>query len=64
MPHYRITAGSFRDTDNSIKTAGDTIELPPEVAAAHADKVQLLDPQPGAEPVQTPAPAAADDTQA
>lgn len=65
MPHYRITQGSFRDSDNSIKSVGDHIELPIEVAELHAYKVELLDQQPGVAPVpdaevQTPAPAFAD----
>ncbi len=42
--HYRIKPGhSFRDSDDSIKTAGELIELSPDVAAQHADKVELAD---------------------
>jgi hypothetical protein len=41
---FRIKPGaSFRDSDDSIKTGGQTIELPPDMAAQHADKVEPLD---------------------
>ena len=41
---YRIKPGaSFRDSDDSIKTGGQTIELSQDVAALHADKVEPLD---------------------
>lgn len=40
---YRILPGhSFRDSDNTVKTGGDTIELSEDVAKAHADKVELI----------------------
>lgn len=41
MPHYRIRPGaSFRAPDDSIKTGGQFIELPEELAEHHADKVE------------------------
>lgn len=46
---YRIKPGhSFRDSDNTIKTGGDQIELDDEAAKAHADKVDRIEePVPG-----------------
>ncbi|MEY8688328.1 MAG: hypothetical protein AB9M53_00430 [Leptothrix sp. (in: b-proteobacteria)] len=41
MPHYRILPGaSFRDSDGSVKTAGELIDLGDDLAALHADKVE------------------------
>lgn len=58
MPHYRIQpGGSFRLPDNSLKTAGDDIELDQDVAAMHAAVLRRL-PDVPAEPVPAePAPA-------
>lgn len=40
MPQYLIKAGeSFRDSDGSIKTGGQTIELDEQMAALHRDKL-------------------------
>jgi hypothetical protein len=40
---YRIKTGySFRDTDNSVKTGGDSIDLDAEAALAHAEKVDAI----------------------
>jgi hypothetical protein len=42
--HYRIKPGySFRDSDDSIKTGGELIELSPDVAAQHAEKVEVIE---------------------
>lgn len=42
MPHYRILPGaSFRDVDGTVKTGGESIELPEDLAAQHADKLEL-----------------------
>ena len=44
---YRIKPGySFRDSDNSVKTGGDVIELDAESLAIHGDKVDPVDPAP------------------
>lgn len=46
---YRIRPGySFRDSDESVKTAGDTIELADDVAAANAEKIEPLETTPSA----------------
>lgn len=63
MPLYRITDGSFRDSDGSTKGPGDTIDLDADMARQHRDKVVLANP-PAAPAdvqalVQTPAPDAA-----
>jgi len=42
MPQYRITSGSFREPDDSIKGTGDTIEMGEDVAALHPTRLQLL----------------------
>lgn len=54
---YRILPGhSFRDSDNTVKTGGDTIELSEDVAKAHADKVEeITDSNDGAGLDQHPA---------
>jgi hypothetical protein len=52
--HYRIKPGySFRDSDDSLKTGGELIELSPDVAAQHADKVELAEPEAEVGTVQT-----------
>lgn len=41
---YRILPGySFRDSDETIKTGGDTIELSDDIATKYADRVEALD---------------------
>ncbi len=46
MKTYRIrSGGSFRAADGSLKTAGDTIELPSDVAATHAGVLDELTPE-------------------
>jgi hypothetical protein len=58
MPTYRIRSGfRFLDSDNSIKTGGDLIELGIDVAAAHPEKLDPVDPdeQPSAD-LSTPTP--------
>ena len=58
MPHYRIRQGqSLRDSDGTIKTGGDAIELPDDMADLHRDKVEPLTPSPQAEPLPTITPA-------
>lgn len=53
MPHYRIIGGhSFIDTDGSLKTGGDLIQLDTDLAALHAGKVE---PEPVVEPATGPA---------
>lgn len=48
---YRILPGySFRDSDDSIKTGGQTIALSPDVAATLAHQVELVEPQANAAP--------------
>jgi len=59
MKHYRITSGSFRMPDGTLKTAGEEIELASDVAASHADKLEELqpaDPQPTADAQATATP--------
>lgn len=51
MPRYRITSGTFRDSDDSTKCAGQTIELGEDIARLHAAQLQ---------PVPVPAEAKAD----
>jgi len=47
MPHFTIRAGfTLRDSDDSLKTGGDTIELDTAMAEFHRDKL---------DPVQVPA---------
>lgn len=58
--NFKILDGAnFRDTDGSIKTAGDTIELDADFAAQHHDKVvKLDDPEPSnAAQTDSPTPA-------
>lgn len=55
MPKYKILPGhSFRDSDDSVKSGGDDIELSEEFAAQHADKVELLVEEPDARPADQP----------
>ena len=49
MPHYRITAGSFRDHDDTVKTAGEEIEMGEDIAQQHPGKLQRIDAPAGAD---------------
>ena len=41
---YRIQSGqSFLDSDGTVKTGGQLIDLSPDIAQAHADKVVAVD---------------------
>ncbi len=41
---YRIQPGqSFLDSDGTVKTGGQLIDLSPDIALAHADKVAAVD---------------------
>lgn len=54
MALYLILPGeSFKDSDGTIKSGGDVIELDPAMAAHHRDK---LDPVPAADEQQNPEP--------
>ena len=57
MPRYRILSGSFRDSDDSVKTIGAEIEMGEDIAHQHAGKLELV-PEPAAE--AAPAVAAAE----
>lgn len=58
MPQYRIIGGySFIDTDGSLKTGGQLIQLDADLAALHTGKVE---PEPVAEPAAEPAAATAE----
>lgn len=42
---YRIKPGySFRDSDNSVKSGGDIIDLDAAALAIHGDKVEAIEP--------------------
>jgi hypothetical protein len=57
--HYRIRPGhTFRDSDDSIKGAGEIIELAADTAKLHADKVDLVQAVSVEADVQPSAPAA------
>jgi hypothetical protein len=59
LNHYRITRGSFLLPGGRYATPGDVIELPEDVAAANAYRLEPVDPynlpptQPGAQPMAT-----------
>jgi hypothetical protein len=56
MPRYRITSGTFRDSDDSVKGVGDEIEMGEDIARQHAGSLELLDaPAPVAETITPPA---------
>jgi hypothetical protein len=42
---FRIRSGAFRMPDGSLKEAGDEIELPSDVAMAHADRLEEVQPK-------------------
>lgn len=46
MPLYRITSGTFREPDDSIKCPGDEIEVEESFAKQHGESLVLIDPQP------------------
>lgn len=58
MPRYRITSGTFREPDDTIKGAGDEIEMGEDIARQHPNSLVLID-VPAAEANAEPAPAAA-----
>ncbi len=51
MPFYRITSGTFREPDDSIKGPDDEIQVDEAFAKQHAESLVLIDPQP--EPART-----------
>ena len=47
MDRYRIKPGaSFKLPDGTLKTAGDEIDLPSDVAASHAGSLDKVGPVP------------------
>lgn len=40
MALYLILSGQFRDAQDVLRGAGDTVELPDDIAAEHAGKLQ------------------------
>lgn len=43
---YRILAGAFLESDGTVKSAPETIELDSDVAALHASRIVLLSSKP------------------
>ena len=53
MRSYIITAGTFRQHDDSTLGVGDTIELEDDIARLHADKLRAVpEPEPSVEEQQ------------
>jgi hypothetical protein len=58
MPRYRITSGTFRDADDTVKGVGAEIEMGEDIARQHASSLELLDaPAPAPETPEAPAAA-------
>ena len=53
---YTIVRGTFRESDGSLKVAGQVIELEDDVAASHTDRIEPVDLESATAPAVTGGP--------